>query len=282
MKVKAYAKINLALDITGRLNNGYHELNMIMQTIDIYDLLDLQIIPKGIELKCNKKYIPTDNRNTVYKAAQLLIDNYDIKKGIRIEIRKTVPSQAGLGGGSSDAAAVLKTMNKLFNLNIEDNALVDLAKEIGADVPFFIYGGTAQCQGIGEKIKRLKGFDDKTILLVKPGFGVSTKEAYSLYDLEGNISHPDINKVIKALEQDNLSDLAWNMGNVLENAVIKEHKEIEKIKNQLVSLGAAVAMMTGSGSAVFSIFDQSEKGFTAYNKIKNKYNNVFITKTSAG
>lgn len=279
MRVKAYAKINLALDITGKLDNGYHELNMIMQTIGIYDSICVEVIPEGIEIVCNKKYIPTDKRNTVYKAAQLLIDKYGIKRGVSIDIKKTVPSQAGLGGGSSDAAAVLRAMNQLFNLNLEDNDLINIAKEIGADVPFFIYGGTAKCQGIGEKITKLKGFKDKTVLLVKPRFGVNTKEAYGLYDLEKDIRHPDIDLVIKALEQDSIKDLAMNMGNVLESVVIKKYQEIVNIKQELIDLGAYGSLMTGSGSAVFSIFQDNEKGFSAYKKIKNKYKDVFLTKT---
>lgn len=279
MRVKAYAKVNLALDITGKLDNGYHELNMIMQTIDIYDLIDVEKAEDGIEIKCNKKYIPTDKRNTVYKAAQILIDNYNIKNGIRINIKKTVPSQAGLGGGSSDAAAVLKTMNQLFNLRIDDNDLAGIGKDIGADVPFFIYGGTALCQGIGEKITKLKGFKDKTILLVKPGFGVNTREAYGLYDLEKYTKHPEIDSVIKAMEENNIKELVMNMGNVLEGVVIKKHHEIEKIKQELIDLGAVGSLMTGSGSTVFSLFEEYEKGFSAYKKIKNKYKDVFLTKT---
>ena len=279
MRVKAYAKVNLALDIIGKLDNGYHELNMIMQTINIYDLIDIEKAKDGIEIICNKKYIPTDKRNTVYKAAQLLISKYNIKNGVKIKIKKTVPSQAGLGGGSSDAAVVLKTMNQLFNLNISDNDLVNIAKDIGADVPFFIYGGTAQCEGIGEKITKLKGFKNKTILLIKPRFGVSTKEAYNLYDLEKHIKHPDMNLVIKAIEQDNIKDLVLSMGNVLESVVIRKHNQIEKIKNELIVLGAEVALMTGSGSAIFSIFDDLEKGFSAYKKMKIKYRDVFLTKT---
>ncbi|MFA6941026.1 MAG: 4-(cytidine 5'-diphospho)-2-C-methyl-D-erythritol kinase [Clostridiaceae bacterium] len=279
MRVKAYAKVNLALDITGKLDNGYHELNMIMQTINIYDLIDIEKAKDGIEIKCNKKYIPTDKRNTVYKAAQILIDSFNIKSGISIKIKKTVPSQAGLGGGSSDAAAVLKTMNQLFNLKIDDNDLARIAKDIGADIPFFIYGGTALCQGIGEKITKLKEFKNKTVLLVKPGFGVNTREAYGLYDLEKDIKHPDIDLVVKALEQNNIKELSINMGNVLESVVINKYHEIEKIKGELTDLGASGALMTGSGSTVFSLFDEYEKGLFAYKKIKNKYKEVFLTKT---
>lgn len=279
MKVKAFAKVNLALDIIGKQDNGYHELNMIIQTIGIYDLINIEIIPKGIEILCSRKYIPTDKRNTVYKAAQILIEKYNIEYGVRIKIKKTVPSQAGLGGGSSDAAEVLKSMNKLFNLNISNEDLAFIAKDIGADVPFFIYGGTALCQGIGEKITKLRGLKDKHLLLIKPSFGVSTKEAYNLYDLERDITHPDIDLVIKAIEQDNIKDLSLNMGNVLEGVVIKKHPEIEKIKNELVKAGAITALMTGSGSTVFSLFNDYEKGILAYKKMKSKYKDVFLTKT---
>lgn len=279
MKIKAHGKINLSLDIKGKLPDGYHELEMIMQEIDLNDELDINIIEEGIEIKCDKKYIPTDKRNTVYKAIELVLSKYNIKKGVSVNIIKNIPSQAGLGGGSSDAAGVIMGLNKLFSLNLKIEDLISLGKEIGADVPFFMVGGTALCKGIGEKIEKIKSFKGRTILLVKPYFGVSTKLAYDLFDLEKEIKEIETPKIIKYIEEGMDEKVVSLMGNVLEDVIVKKYNEILRIKNNLIQNGAIGSMMTGSGSTVFSIFNDEEKAKIAYEKMKMKYKDVFLTKT---
>ena len=174
MRTKAYAKINLSLDIIGKREDGYHLLEMVMQTIDLYDEITIEKQDEGITIGCNKVYVPRDERNLAYKAAKLFIEKYNISQGVNINIKKNIPVSAGLAGGSTDAAAVLKIMNRLFNINAEDEELMKLGEELGADVPYCIKGDCL-CEGIGEKVTELKRFKDKIIVIVKPPFGISTK-----------------------------------------------------------------------------------------------------------
>lgn len=176
MKIKAYAKINIALDVVGKREDGYHLLRMIMQTVDLYDVIEITKSDCNIKLKCNKPYVPTDERNLAYKAAKLFKETYNIKDGVLIDLTKNIPVSAGMAGGSTDAAGVLKLMNRLFNVNASDEELRTLGLKLGADVPYCISGGTALCEGIGEKITQLKPFKDKILVIVKPPFGVSTKD----------------------------------------------------------------------------------------------------------
>ena len=182
MKVKAYGKVNLSLDIVGKREDGYHFLEMIMQTIDLYDVVNVVKIPSGIEIRCNKNYVPTDRRNIAYRAAELFLETFKIKSGVRIEIEKNIPVAAGLAGGSTDGAAVIKAMNDLFKTNASKEKLSEIGVVIGADIPFCIYGGTALIKGIGEDITPLKSFENHILVLVKPNFGVSTKEVYGAID----------------------------------------------------------------------------------------------------
>ncbi|MBN1037493.1 4-(cytidine 5'-diphospho)-2-C-methyl-D-erythritol kinase [Clostridium sp. ZS1] len=279
MNIKAYAKINISLDVIGKREDGYHLLKMIMQNIDLYDIVQVEKIPNGIKLKCNKPYVPTDERNLAYKAAKLFKETYNIKSGIYINIEKNIPVSAGLAGGSTDAAAVLKIMNKMFNINVPQSELMNLGLKLGADVPYCICGGTALCEGIGEKVTKLKPFRDKILVVVKPPFGVSTKEVYKAFDLSKVIFHPKTNELISNIEKNNIDFIVNNMKNLLENVTLGRYKIISTIKEEINTCGALGSMMSGSGPTVFGFFDDMLKAQKCYEKMKEKYVDVFITRT---
>lgn len=280
MKIKAYAKINISLDIVGkRESDGYHLLRMIMQNIDLYDEISIDKQAQGINLSCNKSYVPTDCRNLAYKAAMLFKERYDIKEGVNINIVKNIPVSAGLAGGSTDGAAVLKLMNKLFEVNASDEELMEIGLQLGADIPYCIKGGTALCEGIGEKITQLKPFKDKIIVLVKPGFGVSTKEVYKAFDLNKAKIHPRTENLIEAMANDDIEYVANNMKNLLENVTLRKHNILIRIKEEMLRCGAIGSMMSGSGPSVFAFFDDMLKAQKCYEKMKVNHREVFITRT---
>jgi len=279
MKIKAYAKINIALDVVGKRDDGYHLLRMIMQTIDLYDSIEIEKINSGIKLKCNKHYVPTDERNLAYKAAKLFKETYSINDGVEIELIKNIPVSAGLAGGSTDAAGVLKLMNKIFDVNANDDELKALGLKLGADVPYCISGGTALCEGIGEQITQLKPFKDKILVLIKPPFGVSTKEVYRNFDLSKVIFHPRIKLLIESMENDDIYFVANNMKNLLENVTLRKHRVITSIKEDVKLNGSIGTMMSGSGPTVFAFFDDMLTAQMCYDNMKKKYKDVFITRT---
>jgi len=279
MKIKAYAKINIALDVVGKREDGYHLLKMIMQNIDLYDTIKAEKIESGIKLKCNKHYVPTDERNLAYKAAKLFMEVYSINEGVEIDLIKNIPVSAGLAGGSTDAAGVLKLMNEIFEINASEDELKALGLKLGADVPYCISGGTALCEGIGEKITQLKPFKDKILVLIKPPFGVSTKEVYKGFDLTKVIFHPKIEQLIKAMEDDDIYFVAENMKNLLENVTLKKHRVITNIKEEVKANVSIGTMMSGSGPTVFAFFDDMLKAQMCYDNMNKKYKDVFITRT---
>ncbi|EKQ50852.1 MULTISPECIES: 4-(cytidine 5'-diphospho)-2-C-methyl-D-erythritol kinase [unclassified Clostridium] len=279
MKIKAYGKINIALDVVGKRDDGYHLLKMIMQTIDLYDIIEIERSNSGINLRCNKHYVPTDERNLAYKAAKLFKEVYSINDGVDINLVKNIPVSAGLAGGSTDAAGVLKLMNKLFNINADDERLKELGLKLGADVPYCINGGTALCEGIGERITPLKKFQNKILVLIKPPFGVSTKEVYKAFDLSKVVLHPRIDEIIKGMENDDIYCVVNNMKNLLENVTLKKHRIISNIKEETKLNGAIGSMMSGSGPTVFAFFDDMLKAQICYDNMKKKYKDVFITRT---
>lgn len=279
MKTKAYAKVNIALDVIGKREDGYHLLKMIMQAIDLYDEIIVEKIDKGIKINCNKPYVPTDERNLAYKAAKLFIDKFNINSGVSITIKKNIPVSAGLAGGSTDCAAVLKLMNSIFKTNLTDQELMDLGVKLGADVPYCIVGGTALCEGIGEKITKIKPFKDKILVLVKPPFGVSTKAVYQDFDLSKVVFHPDVEGLIKNIEKDNLDYVVKNMKNLLENVTLLKYKEIISIKQAMIENGSIGSMMSGSGPTVFAFFDDMVKAQKCYDVMKKKYKDTYITRT---
>ena len=279
MLIKAYAKINISLDVIGKREDGYHLLKMIMQTIDLYDHINVKRSDTGINISCNKPYIPTDDRNLVYKAAEILMNTYNIKGGVDIYLKKNIPVAAGLAGGSTDAAAVLKAMRSLYELNIDDKELMNLGVKIGADVPYCIVGGTALCEGIGEKVIKLTDFKNQILIIVKPSFGVSTKEVYKSLDISKINKHPDTDTIIENIEEANLFRVSKNMKNVLENVTLRKHTVLKNIKNELISMGAMGALMSGSGPTIFAFFEDMLKAQSCYDRIKKKYKEVFITRT---
>ena len=279
MKIKAYGKVNISLDVVGKREDGYHLLSMIMQNIDLYDEIEVEKQECGIILECNKSYVPVDNRNLAYKAAEIFKERYDIVDGVKINIEKNIPVSAGLAGGSTDAAAVLKVMNKLFNVNATEEELMELGLKLGAHIPYCIHGGTALCEGIGEIITPIKPFRDKIVVLVKPAFGVSTKEVYKNFNLEKVKQHPKTAEIINAIENDDLNFVASNMKNLLENVTLRKHKILIKIKEEMNACGAINSMMSGSGPTVFAFFDDMLKAQRCFEKMKKKYSDVFITRT---
>lgn len=260
MRLRAFAKINLGLDILRKREDGYHEVRMIMQTIQMYDVLGMKKVKKpGISLSVNYPYIPSDERNLVYKAAKLLMDEFQVKEGVDIRLEKFIPVAAGMAGGSSDAAAAMVGINHLFKLGLSEKDLMDRAVNIGADVPYCIMRGTALAEGIGEKLTRIAQVPDCYVLIGKPGIGVSTKTAYESLQLDKIQSHPDIDGMIRDIENGNLLAMTDKMGNVFESGIIGKYPVIGEIKDLMEANGALKAMMSGSGPTVFGIFDDREK-----------------------
>ena len=280
MRLQAFAKINLGLDVLGKREDGCHEVRMIMQTIRMYDQLDMRkSVEPGIHLTTNKKYIPVDENNLVWRAAKLMMDTCGIMEGVSIHLHKVIPVAAGMAGGSSDAAATLVGMNRLFHCGLSKEKLMELGVQIGADVPYCVLRGTALAEGIGEKLTVLPPMPDCWILIGKPGISVSTKYVYTTLDLNTDTVHPDIDGMKKALEDGNLYGITERMGNVLQDVTIPAYPEVERIKEQMKALGAVNAMMSGSGPTVFGIFDNEEKAQEACQKLRESGScqQVFLT-----
>lgn len=279
IEMKARAKINLSLDVLGKRADGYHDLEMIMQTIELHDKVTIVETDCGIEVLCDHKWVPSGNENIAYKAAELVINELEIKKGLRISIDKKIPVAAGLAGGSSDAAAVLKGMNKLLSLNLTDSDLMKMGKLIGADVPYCIKGGTMLAEGIGERLTELPLLDNIDIVLVKPKIGVSTPWVFKNLNLDIIDKRPNTNLLIEAINNKNLKILAKNMENVLETVTVSKYSIIDEIKLKMLELGAIGSMMSGSGPTVFGIFENSAYAQNAFNKIIDDRWDCFLTQT---
>jgi 4-diphosphocytidyl-2-C-methyl-D-erythritol kinase len=279
IQLKANAKINLSLDVLGRRNDGYHNVKMIMQSIDLHDKITIEEVDEGIEIECNYPWVPTDKSNTAYKAADLLMNEYKIKQGVKIKIEKYIPVAAGLAGGSSDAAAVLKGINSLFNLNLGNTELMGYGKIIGADVPYCIKGGTMLAEGIGEVLTELEHLPETQIVLVKPRISVSTSWAYQNLDINNLSKRPDTDTLINAINNHDIVTVAKKMKNVLEDVTIGRHGIINEIKRKLIELGAAGSMMSGSGPTVFGIFTDSLSARKAYSEIKFNNWECYLTHT---
>lgn len=268
MKLKALAKINLGLDVTGIREDGYHEVRMIMQTIHLYDQIRIHELQRpGIKVKTNLYYLPVNEDNLVYKAAQLLMDEFHVTKGLSINLKKFIPVAAGMAGGSTDAAAVMVGVNRLFRLGLTREELMVRGVKIGADVPYCIMRGTALAEGIGEKLTQLPPMPDSYILIAKPGIHVSTKFVYTNLDAQEVLEHPDIDGQVEALKRGDLKTLAALCGNVLENVTIPQYPVIEEIKMVMKNCGALNAMMSGSGPTVFGIFEDKKAAKIAYDKL---------------
>lgn len=276
LKIKSYCKINLALLIKNKRKDNYHEINSIMQTISLFDTIKLK---KNNKLSCkiNIKNIPTDEKNLAIKAANTFFDYVETSKKVKIIIKKRVPTQAGLGGGSSNAAFVLLGLNKLFKANLKKQTLLKLAEKIGADVPFFIYGGTAFVEGLGEIVKKIKPLKDFYIVLVKPNFGMNTKKTYEKYDELKIKEKKSIEKIILSISQEEkIEEITKNLFNDFEKVI--KSKIIFEIKNKMKNYGALCCNLTGSGSCVFAIFKDKTKAKKAKKLFKKEKFKTFLCK----
>lgn len=269
MKLKALAKINLGLDVLGRRENGYHDVRMVMQTIYLYDNVTLQKTQEpGIQLKTNLHFLPLDDKNIAYKAAKMLMEEFEIPGGIEITLDKHIPVAAGLAGGSSNAAAVLVGMNRLYELGLTEQELMERGVKLGADVPYCIMRGTVLAEGIGEILTPLTPVPRCFVLIAKPSISVSTKTVYEKLDSHEITDHPDIDGILEGLESGDLAKIAGSMGNVLERVTIDDYPIIEDIKNVMKENGALNAMMSGSGPTVFGIYDDKRAAKNAMQKIR--------------
>lgn len=281
MKLKTRAKINLSIDIVGKREDGYHLVEMIMQSIDLYDILYIKEIDcDKIIIKTDSVEIPVDESNIVYKAVKLIKKTYNINKGVEVYIEKNIPVAGGLAGGSTNCAGVLVGLNKMWNLNLRKDKLKEIGLKLGADVPFCIEGGTKLATNIGEKLKDLPSLEDNVYILVcKPDLFVSTKDVYSNIDINNLENRPNNKYLIECLKNKDTINLSRNMKNVLENVTTKMYKEINEIKN-IISTNSLGTIMSGSGPTVFGIYDSEENILSAKNELLKKYNQVYITKSS--
>lgn len=280
ISLKALAKINLGLDVVRRREDGYHEVRMIMQTIQLYDRLDIKRTQEpGIQIQTNLSFLPVNENNLIYKAAKLLMDEFSITDGVSVKLDKRIPVAAGMAGGSTDAAAMLIGVNRLFSLGLTKRQLMERGVQIGADVPYCIMRGTALAEGIGEALSPLPPMVKCPVLIAKPSISVSTKFVYQNLKLDDTTIHTDIDRLIDDIKAKNLHDIAAHMGNVLETVTIPNYPVIDEIKKHMLSNGAVGAMMSGSGPTVFGLFDDENTAKKAYKAMRSSHlaRQVYLT-----
>ena len=269
ISVKALAKINLGLDVVKRREDGYHEVRMVMQTIHLFDRLEIKKNHSGrIAITTNLPFLPNNENNLVYKAAQLLMDEFQIKDGIDVKLHKHIPVAAGMAGGSTDGAAVLYGMNKLFDLGLSRQDLMQRGVRLGADVPYCVMRGTALAEGIGEELTALPPMVKCPVLIAKPQISVSTRFVYENLKLDETTPHPDIDRLVEDIKNKDLQAIAGDMGNVLETVTIPNYPVIAQIKEHMMEHGAVGAMMSGSGPTVFGLFDNEAAAVSAYEAMR--------------
>ena len=281
MPTPSYAKINLFLKIGRKLTSGYHNIQSVMQKIELSDAMAIEpIIEDKIIVESTNPELATEE-NLAYKSAMLLKKKFKVKHGARIFIEKNIPLEAGLGGGSSNAATALLSLNKLWSLKLKEEQLIELASQIGSDVPFFIGDNAALVEGIGDKIKRIKKSFSINIVLINPGFRISTRLAYSAFDRQKSRikTNAIINDLVRAIEKKDIKEIANNLHNDFEQIVMKKYKMINEIKNNLLRNNALNALVSGSGPTVFGIFNSIYEAREAFFKIQYDYPFVFLTKT---
>ncbi|MBE5879226.1 MAG: 4-(cytidine 5'-diphospho)-2-C-methyl-D-erythritol kinase [Lachnospiraceae bacterium] len=279
MQKKAYAKINPVLDVLRRREDGYHELRMIMQTVNIYDTLELVKSESGIRLTCDTGLLPCDDGNIVYRAARLMQETFSLKEGIEIHLTKKIPMAAGMAGGSADAAATLHGMNELFDLKLTTEKLCELGVKLGADVPYCIMGGTMLAEGIGEKLTALPPMPECRLVVAKPDFDVSTKYVYENLHANSLKEHPDVDGMIAAIRANDLEAVATCMENVLETVTVRKYPQISELKNLMCNMGALNALMSGSGPSVFGLFTDEKAAEDCATEIRKNglASQVFVT-----
>ncbi len=276
--VKAPAKINLTLDVLYKRPDHYHEVDMIMTTIDLADRIGLESRADGlIKIISSDRFVPDDERNFAYQAAKLLKDTYGIKEGVSIKIDKDIPIAAGLAGGSSDAAATLRGLNELWKLDLTLDELAEHGAKIGSDVPFCVYGGTARATGRGEQIEELPAPPNCWVVLAKPKIGVSTADVYGGLKLD-EIKHPNTDQMIQAIQKEDYMLLCASLGNVLESVTFKLHPEVVTIKEQMHRFGADAVLMSGSGPTVFGLVDSETRATRIYNGLRGFCEEVYIVR----
>ncbi|MDF2942954.1 MAG: ispE [Herbinix sp.] len=282
ISIKAYAKINLGLDVLRKREDGYHDVCMIMQSLDLYDTITInKSTTAGIKMKTNLSYLPIDQGNLVFKAAALFLETISVQEGLDIQLDKMIPVAAGLAGGSSDAAATLRGLNELYQAGLTVEELKKLGVKLGADVPYCIMLGTALSEGIGEVLTPLAPMSECTILLVKPDINVSTKYVYENLRLTSDVVHPDIEAMITSLTKGDLFNLSNTMDNILQSVTITDYPIITAIKDKMKELGALTSLMSGSGPTVFGIyndFNTAENAYQYFKKYQSYGKQVYLTK----
>ena len=270
LELKALGKINLGLDVLGRRENGYHDVRMVMQTVYLYDRIIMKKSKTpGIRLETNLYYLPVNENNLAYQAAQMLMDEFHIEEGVSIQLDKHIPVAAGMAGGSSNAAAVLFGMNRMFSLGLSQKDLMERAVSLGADVPYCIMRGTVLAEGIGEILTPLSPMPKCYVLIAKPAISVSTKMVYEKLDSHEIEDHPDIDGILAGLKAGDLKKVADSMGNVLERVTVDAYPVIDQIKKMMIKEGALNAMMSGSGPTVFGIFEEKATARKAADAIRD-------------
>ena len=278
--VEANAKINLTLDILGKRPDGFHEVAMVMQTIGLHDTLVMEKTERDIELSINVPWLKADEKNLAWRAAELMRQEYGLEGGVRIELTKRIPVAAGLAGGSADAAAVLKGMNDLYGLQLDEEKLCELGARLGSDIPFCIMGGTMLATGRGEILTRLSDMPETWVVLAKPRISVSTAWAYQNYDEQGAERHPDNEAIKQAMARGNRKAVAGLLCNVLESVTIKKYDVIAEYKQMMLDKGAMASMMSGSGPTVFGLAKSREQAESIADVLRQKTNaDVFVTRT---
>ncbi len=275
--VKAPAKINLTLDVLYKRPDNYHEIEMIMTTVDLADRIGLKATESGIHIESADRFVPSDSRNLAYQAAKLLKDTFNIKSGVIISLEKQIPVAAGLAGGSSDAAATLKGLNQLWQLNLSLDELAELGAKIGSDVSFCVYGGTALAKGRGEIIEHLPAPPHCWVVLAKPTIGVSTADVYGAFNPD-KAHHPETGKMIEALEQGDYQEMCDHLGNALESVTLDMHPEVAQIKEQMKKFGADAVLMSGSGPTVFGLVQQEARIPRIYNGLRGFCGEVYVVR----
>lgn len=269
IRERAYAKINLDLDVVGRRDDGYHLVRMVMQTLDLKDHVTvIRTDEDDVTMETNWDFIPCDDSNLIMKAAKLIRERYRISSGVHMILSKHIPAEAGLAGGSSDCAAAIRAMNKLFKLHMSVDEMKEIGVSLGADVPYCIEGGTQLSEGIGEKLTKLRDMPECEVLLVKPETGVSTGHVYRALDVLKDPAHPDVDTMLNAVDTCDLEGIAQNMENILEQVTIPEHPEIQKIKDITNGCGALNSLMSGSGPTVFALYREKMLADAAIAKIR--------------
>ena len=272
--LKSYAKINLLLDVIGKYQTGFHQVEMIMQTIDLSDRLIFTKINEGIKIDCEHKAVPRGEKNLIYQAAKLLMDEFNLEGGLEVRLEKNIPVAAGLAGGSSNAAAALKAVNQLWDLGLTSSQLEVRAAELGSDIPFCLRGGTQLATGTGTELQKLDLSPDLNLVVVNPPFEISTAEIYKSFNLDAVEQHPQIDNLITALKDDNRSVILSNLENVLELVAINRYPKIEEIK-KIVAQKTDEVLMSGSGPTLLGFVENKEKADLIAEELKNKLNDNY-------